>query len=647
MSRLVLLSLLLVVLAVPAPAEQSAQPWPAPVPGHVAPKPGEHPRLLFRKADIPALRERAATPRGRKIVQRLRMLLGNDGQALPDAYNTHFPVNIAPRGHKKLPVGAFTNAHAAGYGMLYQLTGEKKYAALARQCLERMFDADRYAVGYDEIKKARGGLWRYKGDESKLAGKVLRYGQPDRDERYTWTRPGAKLRIGPMMAQVALAYDLCYDAWDPAFRKRVVREIVEYNHTPVDYDKYSEGHKGPGTMDRLVHCSYPPRSNHFGAYIGGAGFALLAIRGDDGADEQKVEAWLGKIESQAKRLLTEGFGDHGYFAEGHGPSHMAVNTAFVPFLQAARTAWGKDFVCPRPNAQWLTLRWVMEAVPDASGKAWYPNYHPSSYGPDHIATGNMSDGGEFSQGFGALANDDQRAALLWLWNRSHGKKHPEAFDAWIYPHRAVFALVNWPLELPEKNPAEVIGHAAVDQTMGHYMFRKGWAGPDDVYFSFLLNPTGRRGYVRSAPPGRFAFYGLGLRTRWGYKPPRGARQSHYEAFDQGLGGTLSFSGDDRTVHAIAVDYSDATGAAGVVVFANPWFSEKSQTATHWRQFKGRSDKQTGARLQVHPRVTAGGVEYLVLTAHRGQGPRIRADNGRLRVGNQTYRFDGKKIHLGD
>ncbi len=62
-------------------AADDARPWPAPVPGWKAPKPGEHPRLLFRKADIPALRERAKTPEGQAILKRLRQQLnGSDGQ---------------------------------------------------------------------------------------------------------------------------------------------------------------------------------------------------------------------------------------------------------------------------------------------------------------------------------------------------------------------------------------------------------------------------------------------------------------------------------------------------------------------------------------------------------------------------------------
>ena len=44
---------------------------PAPPPGYAPPAPGEHPRLLFRKQDLPALREKAKTPWGQAMVKRL------------------------------------------------------------------------------------------------------------------------------------------------------------------------------------------------------------------------------------------------------------------------------------------------------------------------------------------------------------------------------------------------------------------------------------------------------------------------------------------------------------------------------------------------------------------------------------------------
>jgi len=51
------------------------------VPGWVAPAAGDHPRLFFRQADIPALQARAQTPEGQAIVARLRKSLGSNGTA--------------------------------------------------------------------------------------------------------------------------------------------------------------------------------------------------------------------------------------------------------------------------------------------------------------------------------------------------------------------------------------------------------------------------------------------------------------------------------------------------------------------------------------------------------------------------------------
>ena len=45
----------------------SAGAWHVSVAGHVPVAAGEHPRLLFRRADLPALRAKADTPEGRAI----------------------------------------------------------------------------------------------------------------------------------------------------------------------------------------------------------------------------------------------------------------------------------------------------------------------------------------------------------------------------------------------------------------------------------------------------------------------------------------------------------------------------------------------------------------------------------------------------
>lgn len=72
--------------------------------------------------------------------------------------------------------------------MLYILTGEQKYADLARQGLEMMFDDGKYSITADVIKQERGKLFNPRADHMKaddLSKVVVKYGQPDRDERYT------------------------------------------------------------------------------------------------------------------------------------------------------------------------------------------------------------------------------------------------------------------------------------------------------------------------------------------------------------------------------------------------------------------------------------------------------------------------------
>ena len=64
----------LLVAAASAPGEEAPRPLQAPA--FKAVQPGEHPRLLlFRKADLPKLREGAKTPEGQAILKRLRWTL--------------------------------------------------------------------------------------------------------------------------------------------------------------------------------------------------------------------------------------------------------------------------------------------------------------------------------------------------------------------------------------------------------------------------------------------------------------------------------------------------------------------------------------------------------------------------------------------
>jgi hypothetical protein len=81
-----------------------------PTPGFTPPKAGEHPRLLVRKADVPALRAKAETPWGKAILARLQAAKGD----------------------------------VVAQGMAYTLTGDAQYAAAAQAMIAKGLDTSGY-----------------------------------------------------------------------------------------------------------------------------------------------------------------------------------------------------------------------------------------------------------------------------------------------------------------------------------------------------------------------------------------------------------------------------------------------------------------------------------------------------------------------
>jgi hypothetical protein len=585
----------------PTPDAGEGPPWPGPVAGWKAPEPGEHPRLLFRKSDLPELKKRAETPEGKAIIDRLRFLLdGKNGDTLPANFNANPPVNTGAKGPQELPaMGTFTMGHAAGYGFLYQLTGEKKYADLARQALEKFFS-----------------------------------GTPDRDERYTWTRPGAGLRTGMMVTCVALAYDLAFDGWDEEFRKRVAGEIQNYKHACVA-DGGWEGGKEGLDFGHIANPYYPPTSNHYGALVGGAATAILALKGDPGVDDKKIEKLQADVEKNVVKVLSEAFGDHGFFSEGPGPSHMAANTSLVTALQTLKVAGGKDFISPRPNGQWLTLRWAFEVVPGKDGKPGYPCRNPTSYGTEYFARAGTSDGGEFCQGFGAVP-DEMRPVLLWTYRSffepSEVKEYPDrlpkgekSYDALTYPHRAVLAFVNFPLDAQPRNPGEALGHAYRDSLHGYLAFRNQWKDADDILVTAYLK-SGPRGFIRNNDVA-VKVWGLGLR---GALPGVTGKLTAYEVKPDGSGVFAVENGA-----SLAVDFSGASGAPCLVAMTGP----------DLKAVGGESKAKDGGASSKTTAVTAGKRSFIVMTLQKGPAPEVKAADEKVAVGEQTISFDGSKLVL--
>jgi len=574
-----------VVLATAAGAED--RPWPAPVEGFVAPAANEHPRLFFRRADLPALRERAKTPEGAAIVARLKTLLGG-GEAMPERVN---PQTRAYEKNEPMPEGTYSISHAAGFGLLYQLTGDRKYADLGRQCFEKAWEGVR---------------------------------DSDSEARYAWVAPGGCLRAGPTLAWYALGYDLCFDGWPEDFRKRCAAEIQDY--TQSEKGKGAEGKGEAITLERLaVKPKHPPGSNHYGAQIGGAVIALLAIRGDDGTDPARIEKWLAAAEKNLLVEMTQGWGDHGWFAEGEGPAGVAADTALIPAFQAMRVAGGKDFLSPRPHVPWMTMKWVMlsQIRPDAkAGKEIYP-LHSGTYDHNVWARTALSGSGHFAQGFGAICTE-QKPALLWLYNRlfrQADEKRGAPFDTVSpYPHRAVLSFVNWPFGETETNPGDVLPRAVEDKAAGHYMFRNRWSDADDIVVSALLRSS--KGHY-GVNAGQILVWGLGRKTAF---PVRVSGATTF--FESGPnGGVVSTSAG-----SFGVNFSGKSGADAVLVLGGP--------------IRGGVAEKISGPVAIRAVSTPGGGSFVVMTlAAGGRHPEAKADGDALRLGEQRIAFENGNLRF--
>jgi hypothetical protein len=565
------------------------RPWFVESKNFQPPQPGEHPRLFFRKTDVPELRRRADTPEGKQIIARLRKQLnGSDGESMPTVFN---PAKQAyEKNGFKDQVGAYTISHGAGFGFLYQLTGDKKYADLARQCVEK--------------------AWT---------------GQRSSDDRYSWVAPGGELRAGPSVGWTAAAYDLCYDAWPEDFRVKVAQAIQNYNDS-----KGGEWNNPEGiTLAKMILTPRQgPGSNHFGAVVGGCGLAVLAIKDDPGTDRELLKKYLEILERQVVRHLSAGWGDGGYYKEGWGASRVGTQGGFLCFLQALKTARGHDYLnVDRPNASYVTMVPRSLLVLRDAKQAYFPyrSNMGGTYGNPDIGSptenDGMSQGGHFSEGFGAVA-DRYKPALLWTYNHLFCPKNEFQFDTLAdYPHRSMLALVNWPTfsDIKEANPADAMPLVVRDSLYEHFAFRNGFRGDaGDIVTTVLIN------YPDGTKPRDVMVWGLGgLRLNFG-EPKHAAKVTQFAAKPDGSG--VIAAGD----WAIAVDYSRASGADALIVTTGgtpprgDLKSEKAKAST----------------------VNLGGTTINILTlSASAKHPEPKVEGNQLIMGGQTISFNNGSFVL--
>lgn len=94
--------------------------------------------------------------------------------------------------------------------------------------------------------------------------------------------------------------------------------------------------------------------------------------------------------------------------------------------------------------------------------------------------------------------------MLWAWNRLLAQSASK-----INAMTASFTLVNYPLNMEEKNPEQILPKAIADRQKGGYVFRDHWQNQNDIVAQVFLKSKPLRAVWWYVGDGAFRIYGLG------------------------------------------------------------------------------------------------------------------------------------------
>ena len=410
-------------------------------------------------------------------------------------------------------------------GMLYQLTGERQYADRAKGLIE-----------------AFGGNIAPGGQGAGTGG------------------------VGHRFVTVALAYDLCLDAWPEAFRQKLAKEMAHMAHIRQVYLA-------------VAGANYDPCSNFYGPATGSAAINTLALYGDakgpapkrpdelagalarklGGGREQDValRAWqidrreweetnaadpgITALFLKARRQMhlhyRIGVGDGGFQAETGAYADIG---SWYPLVYAAahRRIFGRD-VSAYPDITHLVPRRMMQVVFREGGKDLVQKINSvAGFRPQWCAAAFP------------LAPAAWQPAMLWAWNRAAGVTDAASIPKILGEGRQnglylAHAFVNYPLKMKPAHPGQVMPLTWQAPTLGFYCFRSGWQGRDEFISQVFVKASRIRGW-NHPNAGTFRVLGfghtwvVGSNDRLGFREQEPVVLLPADRHDAGACGTVTF-----------------------------------------------------------------------------------------------------------
>lgn len=603
----------------------TAPHWPKPIANFQPVRPQEHPRLVFRSDELPALREKAKTPTGQAILAQLKRTL---------ARQTIYYEGYVPNG----------GYHAAGYCFLSLLNQDKQAAESAWQIVE---------------------------NSMKTPGKRL-------------------FEQGPIVAGVAIAYDLCYNTWSKEHLKKVTRWLAGQSVWLLEGDTPKRG------WNSNDWSNWSARARSAG------GLAALAIlyEPDEFFSRFLDVRRLSKIaERRIARYLTIAVGDRAFGTEGDHYTTEPWVLSLLPYLQAYRNVVGKDLV-KGSNAEWFLAQYMMRIV-ERGNELAVPTYGRSRrYAGESI----------FALGMGTVP-ERFLPGVKWMFGRHFGMEGNKTFGI-SSPYEAAFVLKGYREDISAKNPGEILDRVLADEQKGFYVFRNQWQDSKDFVASIYLKRQPLRGSWSFPDVGSFRIWGLG--GRWANpgisdkdgqwtdenvvvmpdtRPWNSAQPTFFLSSDNGSG-IVSLRSDDNVlensnppvgiglVRSFAVDYSGSSGAPGLFAVVDKFVgspeAKEFQNKIWVMHTEGKAkiedrtftiEAANGATMKgtfVAPSqvkisyektksggkilATGGNEFFVVMTVRKGQAPPVKISgeglDAMVRIGKQTVHFGRDRIFLG-
>ena len=384
------------------------EPAVRPVQGHAPLVPGEHPRLIFRKSDLPELRRRMETPEGKAILSMM---------------NERSPVRRVSQVDDRR-----ASWIAANWGVLHQLAGDTDAADRARRVL------------IDEV--------------------ITKPMPGDRKDIHHATR----------LLGIALAYDLCYGAWDAEFRS-LVAEYLRVSASELASGFYEGFRMDAKKLDPT------PWGHRNAIRMSCAGTAAMAILGDCDSegrilpDADRIVRAAGR---HVERYLRLGVTRAGTGVEGALRKDLALANGVLHFMHASVIALGRDF--SRVNPMLL------------AGNVLRTRKAGAEKFDSGLTSISIQASGLWPVGLGSVPAE-LRPVMKWCFDRDAGLLGKQHFGL-AYPYQAAYALRNYPFGVAEKAPGEGLPLVAAGAVNGHMLLRNRWADSDDITAELYLNARG-------------------------------------------------------------------------------------------------------------------------------------------------------------